>query len=100
MAAKPWTIRPKAELDLSDIWLSGVEIWGVERADRYMKGLFAAFDVLADFPEMARERGEFSPPVRMHSNGSHLILYVVQNDVVEIIRVLHPRQDFIALLGE
>jgi toxin ParE1/3/4 len=100
MAAKPWTIRPKAELDLSDIWLSGVEIWGVERADRYMKGLFAAFDVLADFPEMARERAEFSPPVRMHSNGSHLILYVVQNDVVEIIRVLHPRQDFIALLGE
>lgn len=100
MAAKPWTIRPKAELDLSDIWLYGDEIWGVKRANRYMKGLFAAFDVLTDFPEMARERAEFSPPVRMHPNGSHLILYVVQNDVVEIIRVLQPRQGSIALLGE
>jgi hypothetical protein len=35
MAAKPWTIRPKAELDLSDIWLCGVEIWGIELDNYY-----------------------------------------------------------------
>jgi hypothetical protein len=64
------------------------------------KALFAALDVLADFPQMARERVGFSPPVRMHPNGSHLILDVVQNGVVEIIRVLHARQDLMAFLGE
>jgi hypothetical protein len=35
MAAEPWTIRPKAEQDLSDIWLYGVEIWGVGLDDYY-----------------------------------------------------------------
>jgi len=29
MAAKPWTVRPKVEQDLSVIQLYGVEIWGV-----------------------------------------------------------------------
>lgn len=100
MAASPWYIRPKAEQDLSDIWFYGAKIWGAERADRYLRGLFGAFDLLADFPQMARERAEFLPPVRMHPTGSHLIIYAVQNDVVEIVRVLHARQDVMTFLGE
>jgi hypothetical protein len=64
------------------------------------KALFAAFDVLADFLQMARKRVGFAPPVRMHPNGRHLVLYVLQNGVAEIIRVLHARQDFMAFPGE
>jgi toxin ParE1/3/4 len=51
-----WSLWPAAEADLSDIWLLGAAIWGVEQAERYADGLFALFDLLAEFPEIARAR--------------------------------------------
>jgi toxin ParE1/3/4 len=95
-----WVLWPAAEADLSEIWLDGAERWGVEQADRYADGLFAVFDLLAEFPEMAREREEFSPPVRIHSSGSHLVIYRLEGQGVEIIRVLHAHQNLTAYLQE
>jgi toxin ParE1/3/4 len=95
-----WVLRPAAEADLSEIWLDGAETWGVEQADRYADGLFAVFDLLAEFPEMAREREEFSPPVRIHSSGSHLVIYRLEGQGVEIIRVLHAQRNLTAYLQE
>ena len=53
-----WVIRPAAVTDLSEIWRYGASNWGIGQADRYADSLFALFDLLADFPEMARERRE------------------------------------------
>ena len=36
---------------------------------------------------MAREREEFTPPVRIHPSGSHLVIYRREGQGVEIIRV-------------
>ena len=59
-----WVLRPAAEADLSGIWLEGASRWGVEQAEHYADGLFALFDLLVKFPEIARERAEFgSTPV-------------------------------------
>jgi toxin ParE1/3/4 len=93
-----WTLRPAAEVDLSEIWLHGADRWGVEQAERYSDSLFAVFDLLADFPELARERGEFTPPVRIHPSGSHLVIYRSERQGIEIIRVLHAHQNLMAFL--
>lgn len=95
-----WVLRPAAEADLSEIWLNGAERWGVEQADRYADGLFAVFDLLAEFPNMAREREEFSPPVRIHSSGLYLVIYRLEGQAVEIIRVLQAHQNLTAYLQE
>ena len=95
-----WVLRPAAEADLSEIWRQGAANWGVEQAERYSDGLFAAFDLLAEFPEMARERSEFRPPVRFHPNGSHLVIYRSEGQGIEIIRVLHAHQNLTAYLQE
>jgi len=95
-----WAIRPAAQADLAEIWRNGAARWGVEQADRYADGLFALFDLLAVFPEMARERVEFSPPVRIHPSGSHLVIYRLEGQGVEIIRVLHAHQNLTAYLLE
>jgi toxin ParE1/3/4 len=95
-----WVLRPAAEADLSEIWLDGAERWGVEQADRYADGLFALFDLLAAYPEMAREREEFTPPVRIHPSGSHLVIYRREGQGVEIIRILHTHQDLMAYLND
>lgn len=95
-----WVIRPAAETDLSDIWHYGADNWGIEQADRYADGFFALFDLLADFPEMARERNEFTPPVRIHPSGVHLVIYRTDGQGVEIIRILHAHQNLTAYLLE
>ena len=95
-----WTLRPTAEADLADIWRHGVLTWGVEQAERYADGLFALHDLLADFPEMAPERDEFIPPVRIHPSGVHLVIYRSDGLGVEIIRILHAHQNLTAFLLE
>ncbi len=95
-----WIIRPAAEADLADIWLQGAAKWGMSQAERYADGLFALFDLLAAYPEMAREREEFTPPVRIHPSGSHLVIYRRDGQGVEIIRVLHAHQDLMAYLND
>lgn len=95
-----WTLRPAAEADLSEIWLHGVDRWGVEQAEHYADSLFAVFDLLADYPELARERGEVTPPVRIHPSGSHLVLYRLEGQGIEIIRILHAHQNLMAYLQD
>ncbi|HAR52510.1 type II toxin-antitoxin system RelE/ParE family toxin [Roseovarius nubinhibens] len=95
-----WVIRPAAQTDLSDIWHYGADHWGIDQADRYADGLFALFDLLSDFPEMARERDEFIPPVRIHPSGVHLVIYRANGQGVEIIRILHAHQTLTSYLLE
>ena len=84
--------------DLSDIWNYGADNWGIEQADHYADGLFALFDPLSNFPQMARERDEFSRLVRIHPSGMHLVIFRVEGQVIEIIRILHAHQNLMAYL--
>ncbi|QNT71077.1 type II toxin-antitoxin system RelE/ParE family toxin [Defluviicoccus vanus] len=43
---------------------------------------------------LARERAEFDPPVRLHPYQAHMIAYIIRDDGILIIRVLHGRQDW------
>jgi toxin ParE1/3/4 len=95
-----WVLRPAAEDDLSNIWLEGAASWGVEQAERYADGLFALFDLLCQFPEIARERTEFSPAVRIHPSGAHLVIYRQTETGIEIIRILHGHQNLTAYLSD
>ncbi len=95
-----WILRPAAEVDLSEIWLQGAAPWGLEKAERYADGLFALFDLLVEFPEIARERAEFSPPVRLHPGGAHLVVYRQTEEGIEIIRILHGHQNLTAFLSD
>lgn len=85
---------------MSDIWHYDAASWGVARADRYADGLFALFDLLADFPQMARERSEFKPALRIHPSGAHLVIYRADGQRIEIIRILQAHQNLTAYLLE
>lgn len=98
MSASDWHLRPAARADLTGLWQRGAADWGADRADRYLDGLFAVFDLLAEFPELARERPEFSPPLRLHPSGAHLILYRAEAGGVDILRILPARSDWLGFL--
>jgi toxin ParE1/3/4 len=100
MADKGWRLRPAAEADLEAIWRRGAADWGVRQSDRYIDALFAVLDVLADFPELAREKREFTPPVRIHPTREHLVVYLRDGQGIDVIRILHGHSNLMALLDE
>ena len=100
MADAGYRLSPTAEADLNDIWLFGTERWSMDQADRYIDSLVTNFEMIADFPQIARERTEFTPPVRVHPTGVHLVIYVVGQGGVTVLRVLHGRQDLLSALDQ
>ncbi len=84
----------QADEDIIDIYVRGVQDFGVPAAEHYLVKLRSTFESLADFPRMSRLLKEFRPPLRAHPCGSHMIFYnEVQNGVL-ILRVLGGNQDW------
>jgi len=94
----PLHLTPKAQSDLEDIWLYTRETWGAVQADKYLDTLAGVFDALCDMPELGREYTEFNPVVRIHPSGRHLIIYLVEPDHLNVVRILGSRQNWRALL--
>jgi len=93
-----YRLTPTAQRDLEDIWLYTAQTWSMAQADRYTDIIEDTFDRLLFMPEMARERLELDPPVRIHPSAEHLIIYRVEEDQLIILRVLGAGQDWHAIL--
>lgn len=84
--------------DFEAIWDYTAQHWGAAHADSYTEELERTFRTLQAMPGIARERPEFHPAVRIHPVARHLIVYRVEGDCLDIIRILGGRQDWRALL--
>lgn len=89
-----YRLTPQASTDLETIWVYTRERWSERQADAYIDDLAHCFDRLVAMPLMARERTEFTPPVRIHPHRRHLIIYRVEEDVVAVLRVVGGHQDW------
>ena len=69
-------------------------LFGADQAEAYYAGLAETFGFLAEFPKAARERPETRPPVRVHPYRSHIVVYVIEGDDIQILRVRHGREDW------
>src|SRR5690625_1198065 len=78
--ARDYRLSRCAIADLDDIWKSSAETWSIEQADHLVDELVRLFDTIASMPALARERPEFSFPVRIHNPKSHLIAYQIAED--------------------
>ncbi len=93
-----YRLTPAAQNDLVDIWLYTAQQWSVTQADRYTDILEDTLERLLFMPEMARERPEFDPPVRIHPSADHLIICQIEHDHLSILRILGASQDWQAIL--
>ncbi len=88
-------LTQQAEDDIIAIAEVGLRLFGEAQAIKYHDQLFELFDLIAANPQMARERTEISPPVRIHPFNAHLIIYVVTEiGEVLIIRIRHGHEDW------
>ena len=93
-------LRPAAVSDLETIFATGRADWGAARAEDCLSTLLDKLDLLAGFPELARLRPEIAPPVRIHPHGVHLVVYDAVPGGIEVVRILHQRQDWAAYLAD
>jgi len=86
-------ISPAARDDLKKIYFYGGNNWGKSRATRYLNNLKEQLWSLTDHPEMGIKRDELLPAIRSLTVDSHVVFYRLQSQRIEVVRVLHGRQD-------
>ncbi|MCY7293520.1 MAG: type II toxin-antitoxin system RelE/ParE family toxin [Ferruginibacter sp.] len=86
-------ISKKAIADLEDIWLYTVENWSVVQADRYYDLIFDEIKFICVHNSSGKSIQHIRKGYRVSKVKAHLIFYRVQNDTIEIIRILHERMD-------
>ncbi len=100
MKPLPYVISRKAISDLEEIWLYTVEKWSVEQADRYYFLIIEEIKYICMNAHSGKKmdhirKGYFASKVK-----SHLIFYRINNNRVEIIRILHERMDIDTRLAD
>lgn len=85
-------VSPEAEADLGQI----EEYIGEDNpkaAVAFVARLTDRFDGLATFPGIGRKRDEIRQGYRSVAEGEYIIIYRVRPDAVEILHVVHGKQD-------
>ena len=86
-------LLPGAIADLDSIYAYSVEQWGVEQAEVYLRALNARMQGLRRFPALGTAQDALHPGLRRIGEGSHSIYYLVRENTVLVVRVLHDRMD-------
>ncbi len=83
-----------ARRDIDRLYLFGLNTYGEKSADAYVIRLLDKFGLICEHPEMARERLEVNPPVRVHPHEAHLIVYRSISNEILILRILPGGADW------
>jgi toxin ParE1/3/4 len=83
-----------AVADLRAIRFYTLEKWGAEQENSYLEGLWAKFEEILKNPLKFRMRPDLFPGCQIAAQGKHVILFRVQSDVLQIVRVFHGAMDF------
>lgn len=89
---KALAFSPAAEADMDGIWDYSAENWGPDQADRYTDEIRDACNALAS----AHKRGrtvDVRPGYLKLTTGWHMIYFRDNADRLEIMRILHNKQD-------
>lgn len=89
---KSLAFTPAAMADIEAIWDYSAENWGADQADRYTDEIRDTCFALAAGRKMGRTT-DIRAGYSKYITGSHVIYYKDQSDRLDVIRVLHSRQD-------
>ncbi len=84
-----------AERDLKTIYRFGFERFGLAQTEVYSTELLDVIELISLNPKMAREHFEYGQPVRIHPHRSHLIVYTIIENDLQILRVLSRHQSLV-----
>lgn len=87
------SIMPKAESDLTRIWLYTCAEWGAEQADKYLDQLEVGMKQLLSHPLLGADYAHVLTGYRRLQVEHHAVFYQVLEPEVLVVRVLHEDMD-------
>ena len=94
MSKNKYRISEQAIDDLNDIWIYSFHKWSKEQADRYYDLIIEDIEFIAENYLIGKSAEQTRKNYRVTKIKSHLIFYrKVENEIVEIVRILHQRID-------
>ena len=84
-----YDVSDSAEADMFQVYLFGLERFGIVPARRFISDLHRIFALLAENPRLGRLAPSIRAGVRRHEHGSHVIVYEEKPDGVLILAVFH-----------
>jgi toxin ParE1/3/4 len=89
-----YQLTNKAVDDLAGIWEYTFDNWSENQADKYYLMLVDSFNEIANKPQIGRLYMEVVDNLKGYQVGKHIVFYrLIENNKVEIIRILHERMD-------
>ena len=96
-----YKLTNKAVEDLSRIWDYTFEVWSEQQADKYYDGLISNCQEIAENPELGKKYDGISEQLLGMKANRHIIFYRTLNEnYVEITRILHERMDLKKRIAE
>lgn len=86
-------LTPDAKASLMRIALYTQQTWGKKQRRIYMKNIDDCFHKLAVSPMQGKARPEIFHALRSHPVGRHIAYYMIRDDYIVIVNVLHDRMD-------
>jgi len=94
MSKNKYRISKQAIDDLNNIWIYTFHKWSKVQADRYYDLIIEEIEFIADNYLIGKTAEQTRKYYRVTKIKSHLIFYrKVENEIVEIVRILHQRMD-------
>tara|TARA_R110001599_G_scaffold353838_1_gene599643 strand:+ start:816 stop:1109 length:294 start_codon:yes stop_codon:yes gene_type:complete len=84
-------LRQAARNDLKDIGRYTLKHHGKIQRDKYLNGFKERFELLGENPYFGRSRDDIKIGYHSSDYNKHVVFYVIQNDYVEILAILHER---------
>ncbi|WP_020590043.1 type II toxin-antitoxin system RelE/ParE family toxin [Desulfobacter curvatus] len=86
-------LSPNAQKSLRNIKAYSLEEFGEEQAFIYLKLIEKKLQMIAESPDIGREREEIKKGYLSFLAGSHIIFYRKANNHVDIIDILHQSME-------
>ncbi|MGB3589154.1 MAG: type II toxin-antitoxin system RelE/ParE family toxin [Tunicatimonas sp.] len=89
-----YKLTNKAVEDLSTIWDYTFEVWSEKQADKYFDSLISNCHEIAENPDLGKNYEGISKQLLGLKTNRYIIFYrTLEQDYVEITRILHERMD-------
>ncbi|HTN63170.1 MAG TPA: type II toxin-antitoxin system RelE/ParE family toxin [Devosia sp.] len=88
----------EADADIGLIYFDSAISFGIRQADAYREGLLGSLRFISEHPYSVPERRNLKRPVRVHPYEAHLIAYLIDDEGVFVVRVVHGHRNLMDLL--
>lgn len=96
-----YKLTNKAVEDLSIIWNYTFDAWSEKQADIYYNGLISICDEISKNPDLGKNYKGISKQLLGFKANRHILFYrTINEDYIEITRILHEKMDLKKRISE